>query len=137
MSPKSPRSHPAIVGDFSEVSEALSCWVNDSWTAVTWSRFNNASTSDCLSGVPPPAKPKKPAGETVMVVPVVERTEAILEFTASRAISIEIDKAIATARMTTTPTERMAFRNVFRTPRRIEFTAHPFELEPWPSSHSM
>jgi hypothetical protein len=34
-----------------------------------------------------------------------------LEFTASRAISIEMESAIATARMTTTPTDRMLFLN--------------------------
>jgi hypothetical protein len=64
-----------------------------------------------VSGVPPPLKPKKPLGETVMVLPVDAFTELILEFTASRAMSIEIASAIATARMTTTPTDRMLFLN--------------------------
>jgi hypothetical protein len=72
--------------------------------------------------VPPPLKPKKPLGETVIVLPVDERTLLILDVTASRAISIEMESAIATARITTTPIERMEFLNALRTPRRSEFT---------------
>jgi hypothetical protein len=49
-----------------------------------------------------------------------------LALTASRAINIEIDSAIATANMTTTPTDRMAFRKAFRTPRRKAFMNNSF-----------
>jgi hypothetical protein len=61
-----------------------------------------------------------------MVLPVDDRTELILALTASRAINIEIDRAIATANITTTPTDRMAFRKAFRTPRRRAFMNKSF-----------
>jgi hypothetical protein len=57
-----------------------------------------------------------------MVLPVDARTLLILDVTASRAISIEMESAIATAKITMTPTERMEFLNALRTPRRSEFT---------------
>ena len=104
----------------SEVSLELSLWLNVSWSAVTWGRARRGVTFEALSGVPPPWKPKKPFGETVIVVPVVARTLAILAETASRAISMEIDKAIATARIVTTPTVRIVLRKVLRTPRLME-----------------
>jgi hypothetical protein len=61
-------------------------------------------------------------GETVIVLPVDARTLLILVVTASRAMSIEMESAIATAKITMTPTERMEFLNALRTPRRSEFT---------------
>jgi hypothetical protein len=73
--------------------------------------------------------PKNPLGATVMVLPVEARTELILALTASRAINIEIESVMATAKITTTPIERMAFRNAFLTPRRREFTGQPFVFE--------
>jgi hypothetical protein len=79
-------------------------------------------------GLPPPPKPPppNPAGDTLIVLPVEARTELILALTASRAISMEIDRAIATAKITTTPTDRMAFRKAFRTPRRKAFMGNSF-----------
>jgi hypothetical protein len=56
------------------------------------------------------------------VVPVEDLTLLILLVTASRAINIEMERAIATARITTTPMERMEFLNALRMPRRNEFT---------------
>jgi len=89
------------------------------------------SISLLVSGVPPPWKPKKPLGETVIEVPVEALTESILLETASRAMSIEIERAMATPKIMTTPTERMMFRNAFRTPRRIAFTgSSPFGITP-------
>ena len=41
-------------------------------------------------------------------------------------MSIEIDSAIATARITTTPTERIEFLKALRIPRRTAFTGIPF-----------
>jgi len=75
-----------------------------------------------LSGVPPPLKPKKPFGETVIVLPVDAFTVFILDVTASRAINIDIERAIATAKMTTTPTARIEFLKALRMPRRTAFT---------------
>ena len=83
----------------------------------------------CFNGVPPPLKPKKPLGAIVIVLPEEARTELIFEFTASRAINIEMDNVMATAKMTTTPIERTEFRNALRTPRRSEFTPQPFNKE--------
>ena len=100
-----------------------------------------ASIVVCFNGVPPPLKPKKPFGATVMVLPLEARTELILELTASRAINMEIESVIATAKITTTPIERMEFRKAFLTPRRRAFTGQPFkndwrhlveEFEGWP-----
>lgn len=64
----------------------------------------------------------------MIVFPEDARTELIFVLTASRAISNEIDKVIATAKMTTTPIERMEFRNALRTPLRREFTGQPFKI---------
>ena len=52
-----------------------------------------------------------------MVVPVEARTAVIFLSTASRAISIEMASAMATAKIAITPTERMVLRNAFLTPR--------------------
>jgi hypothetical protein len=66
------------------------------------------------------------SAKTSVDQPVDARTELIFELIASRAINIEIESVMATAKMTTTPIERMAFRNALRTPRRKEFTWQPF-----------
>src|ERR1700722_166873 len=121
-------SAPALVGDVSVVFDDDSSSLRDSCSAVTWGREIKASIEDCVNGVPPPLKPKKPFGATVIVLPEDARTELIFELTASRAISIEIDRVMATAKITTTPIERMEFRNALRTPRRKEFTGLPFKF---------
>src|SRR3984957_4429572 len=115
-------SDPAGVGDLSEVFDDWSSSLRDSCTETTFFRLSKASIVEAFSGVPPPLKPKKPLGETVTVVPVEDLTLLILLVTASRAISIEMESAIATARITTTPMERMEFLNALRMPRRNEFT---------------
>ena len=104
----------------------MSSSLSDSWTAVTFGIESSPLTVLSFSGVPPPLKPKKPLGETVIVLPVEARTVLILLVTASRAMSIEMESAMATARMTTTPTVRMEFLKVFRIPRRTAFTKSPF-----------
>jgi hypothetical protein len=44
-------------------------------------------------------------------------------------MSIEMESAMATARITTTPTERIVLRKAFRMPRRIAFTGFPFNFD--------
>jgi hypothetical protein len=128
LPPKRPPSDPVGVGVFKFVVDDESSSLSATWSEVTFFRSRSVSIFVCLSGVPPPLKPKKPLGATVIVVPEEAFTELIFEFTASRAMSIEIDKVIATARMTTTPIDRMEFRKALRTPRRTEFTGLPFKL---------
>jgi len=124
--PVVPPAPPPKVGALSDVLVELNCSLKDSCSETTFFRSKRALTLLALSGVPLPANPKAPAGETVMVVPVEDRTELILDSTALRAMSMEIDRAMATAKMTTTPTERMVLRKALRTPRRREFTGVPF-----------
>ena len=111
-----------MIEETKEVSDVVSRWLSDSWTLVTWGIEETCASWAWVSGVPPPWPPKKPFGETEMVLPVEARTESIFLVTASRAMSIEIARAMATARIRMTPTERMAFRKVFFTPRRSAFT---------------
>jgi len=120
---------PAGVGDVSVVFEEDNCSLRDSCRAVTWGNEISALTLVSVNGVPPPLNPKKPLGATVIVLPVEARTELIFELTASRAINMEIDSVMATAKITTTPIERIELRNALRTPRRREFTGQPFENE--------
>ena len=61
-----------------------------------------------------------------MVLPVEARTVLIFALTASRAVNIEMDKEIATARINTTATDRMESLKAFRTPRRGAFINESF-----------
>ena len=117
---------PAVVGEVRLVWVLERRSLNWACTAVTLGMARRLVICAVVRGVPPPWPPKKPAGATVMVLPVDARTVLILALTASRAISIEMDRAIATAKMTTTPTDRMAFLKAFRTPRRKAFIARSF-----------
>ena len=109
------------MGLVNEVSLELSRSLSRSETPEMWLMDLIGSSWLVVSGVPPPWKPKKPAGETLIVVPVVARTDEILLVTAWCASSMEIDSPMDSASMAMMPTERMVLRKALRSPRTKTF----------------
>ncbi len=75
------------------------------------------ATSSALSGVPPPWKPRAPAGVTVIVFPTEPLTSSVFASTAFIDKSITIASAIERARIATIETVRMVLRKAFLVPR--------------------
>ena len=74
-----------------------------------------------VNGSPPPSKPRAPAGDTVIMLPIELLTESILVCTPWRATSIASAKPMDRPSIMTIEKVRTTLRNALRTPRLTVF----------------